>query len=75
MDLGLGGKAALVTGGSRGIGKAIAEALLREGASVALCARNADALARTVAQLKAIGQSIKGRTPRELRTLIMNLDA
>jgi NAD(P)-dependent dehydrogenase (short-subunit alcohol dehydrogenase family) len=61
MDLGLGGKAALVTGGSRGIGKAIAEALLREGVSVALCARNADALARTVAELETIGPPVLGK--------------
>lgn len=61
MDLRLGGKAALVTGGSRGIGKAIARALLREGASVALCARNAEALAQTVAELKATGPPVLGR--------------
>jgi NAD(P)-dependent dehydrogenase (short-subunit alcohol dehydrogenase family) len=61
MDLGLGGKTALVTGGSRGIGKAIAGALLREGASVALCARNGEVLGRAVAELKAIGPPVLGR--------------
>lgn len=61
MDLGLGGKAALVTGGSRGIGKAVAESLLREGASVAICARNVEALAQTVAQLKTIGPPVLGK--------------
>jgi 3-oxoacyl-[acyl-carrier protein] reductase len=61
MDLGLGGKAALVTGGSRGIGKAIAVALLREGASVALCARNGEALSQTVAELKEIGPPVLGK--------------
>ncbi len=61
MDLGLGGKAALVTGGSRGIGKAIAETLLREGASVAICARNAEALHQIVAELTKIGPPVLGR--------------
>ena len=42
MDLGLKGKAAVVTGGSRGIGRAIADLLADEGCDVAICARNAD---------------------------------
>jgi 3-oxoacyl-[acyl-carrier protein] reductase len=45
VNLGLDGKAALVCGASRGLGRAIAEELAVEGASVAVCARNAEALA------------------------------
>src|SRR5271166_4575256 len=42
MDLGLKGLRAIVTGGSKGIGRRAAELFAQEGASVALCARNAD---------------------------------
>ena len=42
MDLQLTGRRALVTGGSRGIGKAVAAALLAEGAEVAIAARDPD---------------------------------
>lgn len=45
MDLGLQGRKVLVSGGSRGIGRAIVECFLAEGAQVAFCARNADGVA------------------------------
>src|SRR3954451_4994522 len=55
MDLGLTGKRAIVTGSTKGIGRAIAETLLDEGASVAICARDADGVAAAVDQLRARG--------------------
>ncbi|MEO7339082.1 MAG: SDR family oxidoreductase [Caldimonas sp.] len=51
MDLELNGKRALVTGGSRGIGKAIARALALEGVDVAILARDAHRLASTASEL------------------------
>jgi NAD(P)-dependent dehydrogenase (short-subunit alcohol dehydrogenase family) len=61
MDLGLKGKRALVTGGSKGIGRAVAETFAAEGASVAICARNADEVATTVRALKEKGVQAWGR--------------
>ena len=60
MDLGLKGRNAVVLGGTRGIGRAIAETLAREGAGVAVCARNAEQVASTVAELKAQGVKATG---------------
>ena len=61
MDLGLRGRNALVTGGTKGIGRAICELFAVEGANVALCARNADEVASAVAGLAAKGVKAWGR--------------
>jgi 3-oxoacyl-[acyl-carrier protein] reductase len=55
MDLGLNGKKALVTGATKGLGRAIAETLLAEGASVAICARNAEGVDAAVAEMSSLG--------------------
>jgi 3-oxoacyl-[acyl-carrier protein] reductase len=52
MDLGLAGKVAIVTGGSRGLGLAAAQALIAEGANVVVCARGADALTQATKSLQ-----------------------
>ncbi|WP_228850574.1 SDR family NAD(P)-dependent oxidoreductase [Aegicerativicinus sediminis] len=58
MDLGLKGKIAIVTGGSKGIGRSIALALVQEGANVAICARGKEALKKTENELIQMGGKV-----------------
>jgi len=60
MDLGLNGKNAVILGGTRGIGRAIADTLAREGANVAICARNAAQVEQAVAALRGHGVRASG---------------
>ena len=60
MDLKLEGLRALVTGGSRGIGRAIVEAFVAEGTNVCFCARNADGVRSTEESLASEGDIVSG---------------
>lgn len=62
MDLGLKGQSALVTGATKGIGRAIIEVLSDEGCNIALCARNADDVAATVEAISSKGVKCVGET-------------
>jgi 3-oxoacyl-[acyl-carrier protein] reductase len=75
MDLGLRGKRAIVTGGTRGIGLAIAKLLAAEGCDIAICARNRAAVDETVAGLarsgvRAFGGSVDVSNTAALRQWI-----
>ncbi len=80
MDLGLKGKRALVTGGTAGIGFAIAGALAAEGASVVVASRNSANVERAVRSLREAGASVEGlvvdlMNPDSIRSLVSNLKA
>ena len=78
MDLGLTGKAAIVTGGSRGLGLAAAKALSAEGANVVICARGEQQLQRAVNELltqasggaRALTVTADLSTPEGVKTVI-----
>ena len=55
MDLELKGKRALITGGSKGIGKAISQVFAAEGADISICARNKDEIDTTLKSLESYG--------------------
>ncbi|HXF69401.1 MAG TPA: SDR family NAD(P)-dependent oxidoreductase [Thermoflexus sp.] len=78
----LQGKVALVTGASRGIGLAIARAYLQEGAAVAICARDAAALAAAAESLRSLGDEARilarpcdVTRPEEVQSLIAAVEA
>jgi len=58
VELGLSGKKAVVTGATKGIGRAIAEELAREGADVAICARHDDELVAAGDAIRALGRTV-----------------
>jgi 3-oxoacyl-[acyl-carrier protein] reductase len=79
MDLELKNKVALITGGSRGIGKGIAGSLLAEGCRVVICARNADQLKQAEQELKKISDTLLAvqadiTRPKDVEDMIDSID-
>jgi len=75
MDMGLKGKVALVTGGSRGIGKACALLLAKERCDVAICARGKEALDQAADEIKAEGMQVLSvradvAKPEDIRSVV-----
>ena len=66
MDLGLKGKSVVVTGGSKGIGFAAAEAFLKEGAKVAICSRHEE-------ELKEAAEKLSMFPRQKVTTLLLNM--
>lgn len=58
MELGLRAKKAIVTGGSKGLGRSIAEEFLREGMDVAICARHEEELTAAAEELRSPGNTV-----------------
>jgi NAD(P)-dependent dehydrogenase (short-subunit alcohol dehydrogenase family) len=77
MDLGLSGKRALVTGGSMGIGKAVALALAAEGCRVAIAARGREALAQAAKEIGADALTVPAdcTQPEDIRRMVQEVVA